>query len=58
MNDAVDTPQRERGGGDHDVPYRFGKHPTHYLHVREFARLLILRSRLGDQRPLRDRWGE
>ncbi len=37
------------GAGDHDQPYRFGRRPcagaTYPFSTRQFARLLILRSR-------------
>lgn len=38
------------GAGDHDLPYRFGRRPTVAqpcpFSTREFARLLVLRSRV------------
>lgn len=46
----TDYPTRERGGGDCDKPYRFGRHPTVYLHARQFVKLLILRGRLQAKR--------
>lgn len=46
-------PARERGGGDHDQPYTY-RQPTTLspfpFTLREYARLLILRSRIRDQR--------
>jgi hypothetical protein len=40
------------GAGDHDVPYVFGRVPRAMapfpFSTREFARLLILRSRIRD----------
>jgi len=35
-----------------DASYRFG-HPTTYLNTRELARLVLLRSRLGETRSQR-----
>jgi hypothetical protein len=41
------------GAGDHDQPYRFGRRPrcgaTFPFSEREYARLLILRSRHQDR---------
>jgi hypothetical protein len=41
------------GAGDHDQPYRFGWRPRasvpYPFSTRQYARLLILRSRLQDQ---------
>jgi hypothetical protein len=41
------------GAGDHDVPYVFGRLPRALapfpFSTREFARLMVLRSRLQDQ---------
>jgi hypothetical protein len=34
-------PEWNRGGGDHDKPFRFGRHPLTYLTAREFARLML-----------------
>jgi hypothetical protein len=38
------------GAGDHDQPYRFGRRPRaiapYPFNTREFARLLLLRSRV------------
>jgi hypothetical protein len=40
------------GAGDHDEPYRFGRHPhalaTFPFNLRQFARLLVLRGRVQD----------
>jgi hypothetical protein len=40
------------GAGDHDQPYRFGWHPRasvpYPFNTRQYARLLILRSRARD----------
>jgi hypothetical protein len=40
------------GAGDHDQPYRFGLRPRaivpYPFNTRQYARLLILRSRLKD----------
>jgi hypothetical protein len=40
------------GAGDHDVPYSFGRRPrsaaTYPFSTRQYARLLILRSRVRD----------
>ena len=42
------------GAGDHDTPYRFGRRPSASapfpFTTREFARLLVLRGRLRDER--------
>ena len=50
---APQYPERERGGGDHDQPYTY-RRPTTLnpfpFTLREYARLLILQSRLGDHR--------
>ena len=39
-------------GGDHDQPYRFGWKPTanvpYPFNTRQYARLLVLRSRVQD----------
>jgi hypothetical protein len=39
------------GAGDHDQPFRFGRVPTslapYPFSTRQFARLLVLRSRVG-----------
>jgi hypothetical protein len=41
------------GAGDHDQPYRFGWRPRasvpYPFNTRQYARLLILRSRLNDR---------
>jgi hypothetical protein len=41
------------GAGDHDQPYRFGRRPRasapYPFNTRQYARLLIFRSRLQDQ---------
>ena len=41
------------GAGDHDQPYRIGSRPRasapYPFSTREYARLLVLRSRLQDQ---------
>ncbi len=46
-------PRRERGGGDHDCPYEY-RQPTWRwtfpFTEREYARLLVLRSRVREQR--------
>jgi hypothetical protein len=46
------------GAGDHDLPYRFGRRPrvnsTYPFSTREYARLLVLRSRvqaIAHERP-------
>ena len=52
----LDYPARERGGGDHDQPYDYHRpswRSTAPFTLREYARLLLLRSRLRDQQP----WG-
>jgi len=41
-------PEWNLSGGDHDLPYRFGRHPVVYLTAREFARLLVFRGRLAE----------
>jgi hypothetical protein len=44
-------PPRERGGADHDRPYNFVRPSaawTFPFSVRQFARLLVLRGRIGD----------
>jgi len=51
VTDVADAPERERGAGDRDLPYRFHLHPSAYVTVREFARLLVFRARLGDRQP-------
>ncbi len=42
------------GAGDHDQPYRFGWRPRasvpYPFNTRQYARLLVLRSRVQDQR--------
>jgi hypothetical protein len=48
-----DYPVRERGGGDHDQPYSYlapSAGWTFPFSTREYARLLILRARLFEQR--------
>lgn len=59
MNDEYVTPrpQWNRGGGDHDQPYRFERHPISYLTTRDFARLLVWRSRIEQRELLRNRSG-
>jgi hypothetical protein len=41
------------GAGDHDQPYRFGRRPhtsvPYPFNTRQYARLLVFRSRLQDQ---------
>jgi hypothetical protein len=41
-----------RPGGDHDVPYTFGRRPNvshpYPFSIREYARLLVLRGRYRD----------
>jgi len=41
------------GKGDHDQPYRFGRRPRASepfpFSTRQYARLLVFRSRLGEQ---------
>jgi hypothetical protein len=43
----------EDGAGDHDQPYRFGWRPRasvpYPFNTRQYARLLILRSRVQDE---------
>jgi hypothetical protein len=43
---------RDAAGGDHDQPYRFGWKPTanvpYPFNTRQYARLLVLRSRVQD----------
>ena len=44
-------PLRERGGGDHDVPYRYGPPSaawTFPFTAAQFGRLLVLRGRVRD----------
>ena len=40
------------GAGDHDLPYKFGRSPrstaTYPFSTRQYARLLLLRSRVRD----------
>jgi hypothetical protein len=40
-----------RGAGDHDQPYRFGRHPRavapYPFSTRQFARLLVLRCKVA-----------
>ena len=40
-----------RGAGDHDLPYRFGRHPRavaqYPFSTRQFARLLVLRGKVA-----------
>lgn len=46
----LETPAREQGAGDHDQPYRYVEPTaawTFPFATREFARLLVLRSRLA-----------
>ena len=46
------------GCGDHDVPYRFGWRPRAEapfpFSTRQYARLLVLRSRIEDSLPSED----
>jgi hypothetical protein len=46
------------GCGDHDVPYRFGRRPRagapFPFSTRQYARLLVLRSRIEDGLPSTD----
>jgi hypothetical protein len=41
------------GAGDHDMPFRFGMRPRveapFPFSTRQFARLLVLRARIGDR---------
>ena len=53
QSQPIDTQPGTRdaaGAGDHDQPFRFGRLPTslapHPFSTRQFARLLVLRSRL------------
>ena len=43
------------GGGDHDLPYRFGRRPRAEapfpFSTRQYARLLVLRSRIEGGLP-------
>ena len=50
---AIGTGSRDGlGAADHDLPYRFGCHPssrwTYPFTERQFCRLLLLRGRLQD----------
>ena len=42
----------DEGAGDHDQPYRFGWRPRasapYPFNIRQYARLLVLRSRVQD----------
>ena len=44
--------QDGQGAGDHDQPYRFGRHPSssvpYPFSTREYLRLLVLRGRFQD----------
>ena len=46
------------GAGDHDQPYHFGRRPRssvpYPFNTRQYARLLILRSRIRDKPPSPD----
>ena len=48
----VGETQDGTGAGDHDLPYSFGRRPrsaaTYPFTTRQYARLLILRSRVRD----------
>jgi hypothetical protein len=48
--EAANGSQDGEGAGDHDVPFRFGRRPStvapYPFSTREFARLLVLRSRI------------
>ncbi|HEY1293361.1 MAG TPA: hypothetical protein VGJ60_09785 [Chloroflexota bacterium] len=52
IEDAIQPPGSRdgTGAGDHDVPYQFGRRPSvvapYPFTTRQFARLLVLRSRL------------
>ena len=50
--------QDGQGAGDHDQPYRFGWRPRasvpYPFNTRQYARLLVLRSRLGERPPGED----
>ena len=59
---AADSPRGSLdgdGAGDHDLPYRFGWQPRasvpYPFNTRQYARLLILRSRARDHRGDADR---
>jgi hypothetical protein len=47
------------GAADHDLPYRFGCHPstrwTYPFTARQYCRLLLLRSRVQDDEFADDR---
>jgi hypothetical protein len=53
--------QDGQGAGDHDQPYRFGWRPRasvpYPFNTRQYARLLVLRSRLGERLPGEDDLG-
>jgi hypothetical protein len=57
--DAIAPTSSAANSGTYDEPYRFGRRPTvrwpFPFTEREFARLLILRSRLQDASPAADR---
>jgi len=57
----VGETQDGTGAGDHDLPYKFGRSPrstaTYPFSTRQYARLLVLRSRVRDavgSEPLND----
>jgi hypothetical protein len=57
----VGETQDGTGAGDHDLPYTFGRNPrstaTYPFSTRQYARLLVLRSRVRDglgSQPLND----
>jgi hypothetical protein len=53
-------PAREPGGGDHDQPYYYhapSSERTIPFSTREYARLLLLKSRLRAERAFDHRWG-
>ena len=49
---GLEYPRRERGGGDHDQPYRYARPSSSWTFpftTREYARLLILKSKLAER---------
>ncbi|HEY8477431.1 MAG TPA: hypothetical protein VIN09_11255 [Chloroflexota bacterium] len=51
LTPSAEIPERERGGGDHDMPYEYHRPThrwTHPFHPLQYARLLILRSKVVD----------
>jgi hypothetical protein len=50
--------QDGQGAGDHDQPYRFGWRPRasvpYPFNTRQYARLLVLRSRLSERQGIYD----